>query len=142
MTITANAVRLDDLEVFAGCSKVELRRISALTTALRFERGHVLIHEGAAAKEFVVIVQGTARVTRHTPSGIEQVAEVGPGDFLGEMALLSGGTRTATVTATSELEVLVSSVAEFRSIMEIAPSVARKVRAASIARTAGMAAAA
>ncbi len=142
MTITANAVRLDDLEVFAGCSKVELRRIGALTTSLRFERGHVLIHEGAPAKEFIVIVQGTARVTRQTPSGIEQVAEVGPGDFLGEMALLSGGTRTATVTATSELEVLVSSVAEFRSIMEIAPSVARKVRAASIARTAGMAAAA
>jgi CRP-like cAMP-binding protein len=70
------------------------------------------------------------------------VADVGPGDFLGEMALLTGTSRTATVTATTDLEVLVSSTGEFRSILEIAPSVERKVRRASLARAASMAIAA
>jgi len=142
MLASTNTLRIDDLELFADCTRTELEQISPLTTYLRIPAGQVLIHEGTPAKEFIVIVSGSARVTRHTAHGVVELAEVGKGDFLGEMALLSGSTRTATATATTDLVVLVSSVGEFRSIMEIAPSVARKVRRASLARATSQAIAA
>jgi CRP-like cAMP-binding protein len=134
MPASTNTLRLDELELFANCTRAELEQISPLTTSLRILEGQVLIREGSAAKEFVVIVSGTARVTRETDHGIVEVAEVGKGDVLGEMALLTGSARSATATATTDLVVLVSSVGEFRSIMEIAPSVAGKVRQASLDR--------
>ena len=134
MLETTNALRIGDLDLFADCTKAQLEQISSLTTYLRIPKDHVLIREGGPAKEFIVIVDGSARVTRETDHGVVQVADVGRGDFLGEMALLSGAPRTATATATTDLVILVSSVGEFRSIMEIAPSVARKIRQASLAR--------
>jgi voltage-gated potassium channel len=70
------------------------------------------------------------------------VAEVGRGDFLGEMGLLSGSPRTATVTATTPLTVLVSSAGEFRTMLRVAPSVAHKVHRASLLRTESLVAAA
>ena len=67
-----------------------------------------------------------------------KVADVGRGEFLGEMALLTGSRRSATATATTDLAVFVSSLNEFRTIMQIAPSVADKVVEASIARSADL----
>ena len=142
MLASTGALHIDDLELFAECTRSQLHRIGALTTGLHIPRDHELIREGSLAREFIVIRSGSARVTRETNHGVTQVADVGVGDFLGEMALLNGTRRTATVTAATDLDVLVSSVAEFRSIMEIAPSVARKVRRASLARTSSMAVAA
>jgi len=138
----SNALRIDDLALFADCTRPQLQQVGALTTSLRIPKGHVLIHEGDVAKEFIVILSGTAEVTRRAPHGPDHVADVGPGDLLGEMALLTGARRSATVTATTDLEVLVSSVNEFRSLLDLAPSVARKVRRASLARATSVAAAA
>jgi CRP-like cAMP-binding protein len=138
MLASTNALRIGDLDLFADCTRAQLDQISSLTTYLRIPKGQVLIREGSAAKEFIVIVSGSARVTRDTDRGIVHVADVGRGDFLGEMALLSGAPRTATAMATTDLIVLVSSVGEFRSIMEIAPSVARTVRRASVARASSL----
>jgi CRP-like cAMP-binding protein len=90
------------------------------------------------ANEFIVIDRGTARVSRETDQGVSKVADVGSGEFLGEIGLLTGSRRTATVTATTDIAVLVSSVSEFRSILDIAPSVADKVIRASIVRAANM----
>ena len=140
--LASTAVHIDDLALFADCTRTQLQQISALTTGLHIPKGQAFIREGSLAREFIVIRSGSARVTRKLNDGIVHVADVGPGDFLGEMALLNGTRRTATVTATTDLDVLVSSVMEFRSILEIAPSVARKVRSASLARTSGMAVAA
>jgi CRP-like cAMP-binding protein len=134
MATSPNPLRIDDLKLFADCSKAELRQIGSLTTFLQVPRDQVLTREGDLAKEFIVIASGTARVTREMADGPARVADVGSGDFLGEMALLSGGRRTATATAATDLTVLVSSLGEFRSILETAPSVARKVHLASIAR--------
>ena len=64
------------------------------------------------------------------------MAEVGSGEFLGEMALLNGSRRTATATAATDLGVLVSSASEFRSILRLAPSVADKIVKASVERSA------
>lgn len=135
MPATTNALRTDDLDLFSGCTRAQLQVVGSLTTYLRIPAGHVLIHEGDIAKEFIVILGGTARVTRRTADGMVHVADVGPGDLLGEMALLSGSRRTATVTATTDLEVLVSSVGEFRSLLELAPSVGHTIRRVSASRT-------
>jgi len=134
MPATTNALRIDDLDLFADCTRAQLQRVGSLTTYLRIPAGQVLIHEGDVAKEFLVILRGSAEVTRHTSHGTVHVADLGTGDLLGEMALLSGSRRTATVTATTDLEVLVSSVGEFRALLELAPSVGHKIRRASASR--------
>lgn len=138
MPVPTNAVRLECLDLFADCTRAQLQRISALTTYLHIDEGHVLMREGSPAKEFLVILDGSATVTRSAPGGDELVADVGTGDFLGEMGLLSGAPRSATVTATTDMDILVSSVVEFRSILELAPSVAHKVRRASLVRSADL----
>ena len=135
---TPPVVRIADLELFADCTKAELRQISSLMTYLQLQRDQILMREGGRANEFVVIGSGTAKVSRQTNQGVVTVAEVGTGDFLGEMGLLAGTGRTATVTATTDLTVLVSSASEFRTILHIAPSVADKVVHASTLRAASL----
>ena len=129
---------IGDLDLFADCTRAQLQKIDALTTHLRIQKDRVLMREGSVAREFIVIRTGSARVTRETNHGIATVATVGTGDFLGEMALLTGTRRKATSTATTDLDVLVSSIGEFRSILEIAPSVTRRVHRAAVARAASM----
>jgi CRP-like cAMP-binding protein len=138
MLTSTTAQRIGDLDLFADCTKAQLQKIDALTTDLRIPKDCVLMREGSVAREFIVICSGSAQVTRETDDGITKVADVGTGDFLGEMALLTGARRTATATATTDLDVLVSSGAEFRSILKIAPSVARRVHRASVARAASL----
>jgi CRP-like cAMP-binding protein len=102
----------------------------------------VLMREGDAPREFIIVGHGDARVTRATPEGTTLVSTVGEGEILGEMALLMGTHRTATVTAETDLTVFVCTVSEFRTILRIAPSVARRVHATLHARAEGLAAAA
>jgi CRP-like cAMP-binding protein len=135
---TSHVLDLGELELFADCTKDELRKIRSLTTYIRVPKDQVLMREGSPAHEFFIIDSGTARVSRVTDEGEATVADVGSGAFLGEMALLNGSRRTATATAATELGVLVSSASEFRSILHLAPSVADKVVRASIDRAASL----
>jgi CRP-like cAMP-binding protein len=130
----SHVVDIADLDLFAGCTKAELKQIRALTTYIQVPKDQVLMREGSPAHEFIIIDSGTARVSRSTDEGVSEVAEVGSGGFLGEMALLNGSRRTATATAETDLGVLVSSASEFRSILRLAPSVADKIVQASIDR--------
>jgi len=139
---TPRVVDIADLELFAGCTKAELRKIRSLTTYLQVPKDQVLMREGTLAHEFIIIDSGTARVSRSNGEGVAKVADVGSGEFLGEMALLNGSRRTATATATTDLGVLVSSASEFRSILRLAPSVADKVVHTSLARAEALAEAA
>lgn len=133
---TPREIDIADLELFADCTKAELRQIRSLTTYLRIPKDRVLIREGSRAQEFIIINSGTARVSRETEDGDTTVADVGSGEFLGEMSLLTGSPRNATATATTDLGVLVSSASEFRSILRIAPTVADKVFHTSMERAA------
>jgi CRP-like cAMP-binding protein len=132
------AVDIAELDLFADCTKAELKQIRSLTTYLRVAKDQVLMREGSPAHEFIIIDSGKARVSRATDDGVANVAEVGSGDFLGEMALLNGSRRTATATAETDLGVLVSSASEFRSILRLAPSVANKIVKTSIDRAAAL----
>jgi CRP-like cAMP-binding protein len=133
---TPREVDIAEFELFADCTKAELRKIRALTTYVRVPQNRVLMREGSRAHEFIIINSGTAVVSRKTDDGVETVAEVGSGEFLGEMALLTGTPRNATATAATDLGVLVSTANEFRSIMRIAPTVADKVFQTSMERAA------
>ena len=91
-------------------------RLASLMTAVRVPAGQVLIVEGAVNRQFVLVEQGRLRVSRHG----ELVAELGPGEFVGELSLLADRRATATVTAATDLHAYVSSSAEFGGLLRTA----------------------
>jgi CRP-like cAMP-binding protein len=114
---------LQGVPLFASCSKAELERIASLADELDLAEGATLIREGERGREFLVIVDGTVRVTRRGKT----VRDSGAGDFIGEIALISDVPRTATVTATSPVRLLVITDRAFRGLIEEMPSIATKV---------------
>ena len=88
---------LRNVPLFAGCSKAELQQVAQLADELDLAEGATLIREGERGREFIVVADGTVKVTR----GGKTIRELGPGDFIGEIALVVDRPRTATVTATS-----------------------------------------
>jgi CRP-like cAMP-binding protein len=111
------------ISLFSGCNKDQLRRIGSLTMQMTMGRGTVLVEEGTPGREFFVVVEGTATASRH---GL-WLASFGPGSFFGELALLDGGARTATIVADTEMSVLVFSPVEFWSLQGLAPSVTHRM---------------
>ena len=118
--------RLRDIALFAGLSKGELAQVGQWTTELDLPAGRVLGREGSVAYEFFVIEDGAAKVTIDG----EHVTDLGPGDFFGEIGLLERERRTATVTATTPIRVIVMLGSEFRAMEREMPHVAQKVREA------------
>ena len=114
---------LRTMKLFSGCTTAELNHISSLTVLVDVGKGSVLAEEGKLGREFFIIADGTATVSR---SGV-RLAVLGAGSFFGEMALLDGGCRTATVVADTDLSLFVFSPAEFRSLEEVAPVVALRM---------------
>ena len=114
---------LKDVPLFSGCSKKELEQISRVADELDFKEGKTLIKEGALGREFFVLVDGTAEVQR----GGQKIDIAGPGDFFGEMALLTDQPRNASVVTTSEVDALIITARNFRSLMEGNPLIALKV---------------
>ena len=114
---------LKNVPLFAGCSKTELQRIASLADELDLGDGTTLIREGERGREFIVIAEGTVKVTRNG----KQLRELGAGDFIGEIALVADVPRTATVTATSPVRLLVVTDRAFRGLLEQMPSIAKKV---------------
>ena len=86
---------LAELELFADLSKSELRSLVRLMTPVRVRAGRDLTREGETGREFMIIVDGTATVRRQG----RVIATLGTGDFVGELSMLAGVPRTATVTA-------------------------------------------
>jgi len=114
---------LRDVQLFSGCSTAELGRIASLTTEHLVKAGQVLTERGDPGLEFFVIIDGKAKATR---KGVH-LATLGPGSFFGELALLDGGKRTATVVAETDMRLLVLSRREFNGLDRAAPSVSRKM---------------
>lgn len=102
--------QLADVPLFESLSPDELRAIASLTDLRQEDEGALLVGEGASGYSLFVLQEGTANVT----SGGETVTTLTAGDFFGEIALLSGGLRTATVTATSPVTMIVMFGSDFR----------------------------
>jgi CRP-like cAMP-binding protein len=115
--------RLAGVPLFADLDRNELKSVASLGTEISVDSGRELAHEGDAASEAFLVLEGTATCTR---DGVE-VATFGPGDFFGEMALLAHGPRTATVLATSQMAVRAFHKTEFDQLLESSPKVAAKI---------------
>jgi CRP/FNR family transcriptional regulator, cyclic AMP receptor protein len=104
--------RLKSVPFFGSISKKELAVVAQQADEIDVPAGKVLAREGDIGHEFFVIDQGSAEVTR----GGEHVANLEPGDFFGEMALLEDDQRTATVTASTAMSLIVMTRASFRAL--------------------------
>ena len=100
--------------IFKACSRDELLRVARVTRIREHQQGDVIIHEGAKGRDFFVILEGTASITR----GGQEVAKIDRGDFFGELALFDPAPRNATVTATSKLRLAVLTQPEFHEVLK------------------------
>ena len=125
---TEQQARLDKLrsiETFAECTDEELARIDSLLAETNVSAGRTLMAEGKPGLEFMVITEGTATVTRDG----QTLGTVGPGDIVGEMALIDEElrARAATVTADTDMRVYVMNAGEFTSLLREVPAVRQKI---------------
>jgi CRP-like cAMP-binding protein len=117
--------------LFSTCTDDELDRIAALTRPLEAAVGDELTRQGEPGLDFFVIVDGNASAAVDG----DEIGTIGPGGFFGEMALIDGGERVATVTATTPLKLLVLGRHDFNEMLEFAmPQVAPKLLAVVGAR--------
>ena len=130
MARDAKLERLAALPLFSGSGRRDLERIARRCTEVSVPAGRVLCREGEAGLEFFVLESGSVTVTR----GGTPVTTLGPGDFFGELALLDGGTRNATVTAETDVDVIVLSRQEFAELLDEEPAVAARMMPAIGAR--------
>src|SRR5262249_8860645 len=111
---------LRSIPLFAHCTKRMLRRINALCARVDVGKGRVLCSEGAIGKECFIVLAGLACVTMRS----ERIKVVGPGDIVGEIALLTPShLRTATVTATTPMSLLVFNRLEFDALLRTDPQI-------------------
>jgi CRP/FNR family transcriptional regulator, cyclic AMP receptor protein len=121
---------LRKVPLFAACSTKELRRIAAIADELAFREGKVLTKQGGPGREMFILLDGTVKVERN---GV-QINELGPGDFLGEGALVLRKPRNATITATSPLRALVITDANFNELLLTDGRISGKVHETLAAR--------
>lgn len=105
---------LSRVPLFAGLGRRELDEVAQLADEVDVPAGTQLTREGAYGHEFFVIVSGRARVDRDG----RRLADLGPGDFLGEIALIDGQPRSATVTVEEPSRLLVLGHREFNSLLD------------------------
>ena len=115
--------RLKGVPLLEACTAEELDRIATLAEEIEVPAAEVLTHEGEREALFYIVATGTATVTREG----RKLTTLGPGAFFGEVALLTHGPRTATVTADTAMKLLRLGEQSFEALLKDAPSVARKV---------------
>jgi len=123
-------VRLAQVPMFSGCSKKELTAIAKTVRDIDHPAGTVIATEGEPGAGLFVIETGEADVT----IGGKRVNHLKSGDFFGEMALLDGGPRTATVTATTDIQMWALTEWVFRGLLVEHPSIALRTLEAMASR--------
>jgi CRP-like cAMP-binding protein len=117
---------LQSIALFESLSRDARRVVAQHADRVKVPEGTELVRQGEFAYEFFVIVDGGAEVMRDG----ERIAELGPGDFLGEMGIVSKAVRNATVATTGEADVIVMTEQAFRSMARQSPDVASRIQAA------------
>ena len=116
---------LKTVPLFAGLSRRHLHRLAALAEQVRYGAGRTVVQNGSRGTGFYVIAEGTAKVSVGYSN--RALARLGPGDFFGELALLDGGPRTASVVAETPLVTIRIPRAKFRTMLKSEPDVALKI---------------
>jgi CRP/FNR family transcriptional regulator, cyclic AMP receptor protein len=116
--------------LFGECSRKHLNEIAGIADEIDLREGKELTQQGRPGREFFVLIEGTADVKK----GNRRVNRMGPGDFFGEIALVTQRPRTATVVATSPVRALVITDRSFRSLLQHQPEIQSKVMSALAAR--------
>jgi CRP-like cAMP-binding protein len=114
---------LRTIPLFSECSRAELDAVARVTDELALPEGRVLMRQGARGRELVVLVEGDVAIVRDD----EQIAVKSGGDFLGELALVTGRPRTATATALTDLRVLVLDGLSFDRLLRDVPTIGLKI---------------
>jgi CRP/FNR family transcriptional regulator, cyclic AMP receptor protein len=127
----AKTALISRVPLFEHCSKGELQEIASIADESDIAEGKELTTEGSPGREFFVIIEGTASVAQDG----DQINDLGPGDFFGEVALVKDTPRTATVTATSPVRALVVTRQNFKRLIERQPDIERTVLKALVDRT-------
>ncbi len=109
--------------LFAACSKRQLEEVARIADEIDLREGKEMTRQGSRGREFFVLLEGEAEVTRDG----QKINQLGPGDFFGEIALVSDSPRTATVTATTPVRTLVVTATSFKRLMDDQPEIQRKV---------------
>src|SRR3954447_10163029 len=122
---------LSGIALFERLSKAQLAEVAKQADEIDVDAGKRLVSEGRFGYEFFVIEDGTAEVVR----GQEHIADLGPGDFFGEMALLGDTVRNADVVTSTPMTAMVMTDSAFRSLARQMPDVAEEIRAACRRRT-------
>ena len=116
--------RLKSLPLFQDVSTEELSHIAPFVDEISVSEGYRLVNEGDYSYQFMAIEEGTAEVLR----GGEKLADLGPGDFFGEMGLMEKDRRNASVIATSDLRAITMSGWDLKRLDKAAPEVAQRIR--------------
>lgn len=116
---------LSQIPMFANLRKKDLAEISRIAMPMRAPAGRELTAEGTSGHEAFLLLEGSVTVKRNN----RRIAQRGPGTLIGELSLLDGGMRTATVTCDTDCELLVMSRPEFRSVVTSNAAVAKSVLA-------------
>lgn len=115
--------QLARVPLFSACDDRALAQVDKLVERYEAKDGEVMVREGDVGHELYVLVDGTAAVSRDGRA----VAMLAPGQWFGELAVLEGGTRDATVTMTSPGRVLVLQQRQLFALLETAPAVSRRL---------------
>ena len=111
--------QLRRVPLFAGLGRSDIERLGAIAESVDVPDGQVLTREGATGREFFIVLEGRVRISQ----GDRTIAELGPDEFLGEIALVDGKPRTATAIADGATHLLVIDRAGFLGLMDAYPSI-------------------
>jgi CRP-like cAMP-binding protein len=116
---------LKTVPLFSQLSHRDLRRLASHGEEIRYSANRTIVSRGARGDSFFVIAEGTATVRR----GTRKIGELGPGDFFGEMALLDGRPRSASVVADTPMRTIRITRTGFNKALDANPSMARGILA-------------
>jgi CRP/FNR family cyclic AMP-dependent transcriptional regulator len=120
-----DTARLKRIPVFADLEEDALSNIAALAAEVSVPEGKELVREGDYSYDVLAIEEGTAKVER----GGEHIADLGPGDVIGEMGVLERSQRNATVVATSPMLLVTLTSWDIRKLRKSTPGVVDHLRA-------------
>ena len=119
----AKTAKLKTVPLFAFCTQKQLAFIATQVEEMDFPAGKILCSEGQSGGDFFVLIAGAAEVTR----GTKRITKMSVGDFFGEIALIDGVKRTATVTTTAPSRCLVLGPRQFQNVLHQNADIAHSV---------------